>query len=177
MQLTKHGKPKCFHRVPGLTVPEYEELKAILRDPASEWPWLSHGEFLKVARSMLFYRDSYRKALRFVRLLTRTVPKTGLGLEGMSAVSSALVRFSTRNLYYLRDVPPEGAKVWHANKARYVKWMDDVVIGVIRSSVPEIPPDLAAMISRNLNFWSSKRLPGVDRKLKRGPRKGAKPHG
>jgi hypothetical protein len=120
--------------------------------------------------SALYHANLFLKTEQAIKALT-------VGFHAMtspdarSVASKYLARIETRDLYLLRDVPAKSPKVWTKNKARLAYQMD---MELCRVCNREFPSDfeLAGRCKACMDRWLEKRLPGVDKRLKPGPKTG-----
>lgn len=161
---------KPFHNVQGLTTQEYRQLQDELRQPRLYWPALLRSDLRRALVSALYHANLFLKTEQAIKALT-------VGLHAMtsrdarSVASRYLARLETRDLYLLRDVPAKNPKTWSCNKARLAYQMD---MELCRVCNREFPSDfeLAGKCKACMDRWLKKRLPGVDKRLKPGPKTG-----
>ncbi len=161
---------KPFHNVLGLTTPEYRQLRDELREPRLYWPTLLRSDLRRALVSALYHSSLFLKTEQAIKAFT-------VGFHAMtspdarSVASKYLARLETRDLYLLRDVPAKSPKVWTKNKARLMYQMD---MELCRVCNREFPSDfeLAGKCKACMDRWLKKRLPGVGKRLKPGPKTG-----
>ena len=158
-----------FHRVPGLTTPEYEELRRMMRSPRAFWPELNRSDLKVALNSALYHSSLFAKVEQALKALTS--PRAYATREGRVRAARLLCALETRDMYLMRDIPARGAMEWRANKAR-LAFKLDCGLGELASLEFPGDEDLRTRISKTADRWSSKRLPGVARKLKPGPKTG-----
>lgn len=158
-----------FHGVPGLTAPEYEELRGMMRSPRAFWPELNRTDLKVALNSALYHANLFAKVEQALKALTS--PRAYATREGRARAAELLATLETRDLYLMRDVPVRGAVAWYRNKARLAFKLDAALSEV---ATREFRGDdaMALRVEKTLRRWQSKRLPGVARRLKPGPKTG-----
>lgn len=159
-----------FHHVPGLTLQEYRTLRDELRQPRLYWPPLNRTDLRTALSSALWHMNLFLKAEQCVKALT-------LGIRAMTSPDARAVatkyfaRLEARDLYLMRDLPSKDPKVWSKNKARLAYQMD---MELCRICNREFPSDfkLAGKCKACMDRWLRKRLPGLAKRLKPGPKTG-----
>lgn len=176
-------KPPPFHRIGGLTRPEYEELKGLLENNG-EGIYCFNGltNEKRIVNAILFYRETYKKTLALVELLCDHAVPNGIPLAAYDILLKLRTKLERRWLYYLLDIPirpPNKPRVaqseryrkygWKKNKAATLKLIDDFACEYVSLVFPD-DAKLKLRVSENRRRWASKRLPGT-KPLKRGSRR------
>lgn len=158
-----------FHQVPGLTTPEYEDLRHQMRKPWEFFPELNRTDLKVAIGSALYHANLFAKVEQALKALSSM---RAFDHPEARMLAMALLRdLETRDLYLMRDIPARGAMDWSRNKARLAFGLDNDLIGIAECEFPHDPWLVARMV-RNRRRWQSKRLPGVARRLKPGPKTG-----
>lgn len=160
---------KPFHNVQGLTTPEYRQLRDELRQPRLYWPPLLRSDLRRALASALYHANLFLKAEQAVKALT--APGAYASPRARSMACTLLATLETRDLYLLRDQPARSPSVWTANKARLACKLDLCLRRIAEEEFPD-DRDMAARCAANKARWLKKRLPGVNKRLKPGPKTG-----
>lgn len=170
-------KKQLLHNIPGITLPQYNELRELFRSGERIWQWSGEYDLKKALGTVLYHRESYRKLRSLAQVLAMLMRPKGLPIpsEAYLAMQDLRAGLEGSLLYKLRDTPIGNPKVWRKNKAGLMKLIDDKVCKFI-SLVFQENSSMQKLVDRNRERWESKRMPGSG-SMKRGrPKKRDRSH-
>lgn len=164
------SKPKRFHNVMGLSTAEYKTLRDEMLHPRVYFPVLNRTDVKRSLCSALYFSALMPKLEHVVRVAT-----SGLRAfetpKAKALVTKLFTSLETRDLYLFRDTPSKYPKVWTRNKARLALKVDSALMKVATAEFPDDAEVLARCAACGAK-WLQRRLPGVDKRLKPGPKTG-----
>ena len=160
---------KPFHNIPGLTEPEYQQLRDELHEPRLYWPPLIRSDLRRALASALHHTNLFLKVEQVIKAASS--PEAYASPMARVLAMSLRNALETRNLYLMRDIPSKGAMQWSKNKARLAFWLDNRLEDIVSAEFMD-DAEMLARVAKVVRRWTSKRLPGMGHRLKPGPKTG-----
>lgn len=159
-----------FHNVMGLSAAEYKTLRDEMLHPRVYFPVLNRTDVKCALCSALYFSALMPKLEHVVRVATSGL-RAFVSPRARSLVTKLFASLETRDLYLFRDTPSKYPKAWTRNKARLALKVDSALMQVATAEFPGDAEVLARCAACGAK-WLRRRLPGVAKRLKPGPKTG-----